>query len=410
MVRRRQRRPLTAAFVAAVRHSGKTRHAERHCDGASRQGLTLNVGPSHSKSWVQTIMVRGKRRAMGLGPYPAVTLAAARKRAFENSQTARDGGDPRRPKRRPPRFREAAEQVIDLQASGWTSPKSRAQWQTSLETYAYPTLGDLRVDRIEPADVLAVLTPIWGTRRETAQRVRQRIATVLRWAIANGHRLDNPAGDAVLGALPRRRPPVRHHRALPYADVPDAVRRILGTRAWIGTRLAFEFLVLTAARSGEVRGATWDEIDLDAATWTVPAHRMKASVEHRVPLAPRCIDLLGEARAITDPPLTAAHRGCPLVFPSIRARQMSDSTLSKLLRENNIAGVPHGFRSSFRDWAAEQTSAPHAVMESALAHTIPRAVEAAYARSDLIAKRRALMEQWAAFVASTATDPDAAAR
>ena len=403
----RQRRPLTAAFVAAVRHSGKTRHAERHCDGASRQGLTLNVRPSHSKSWVQTIVIRGRRRALGLGPYPAVTLAAARKRAFENKDIAREGGDPRRPKRRPPRFREAAAQLIDVQASSWTNPKSRAQWTASFAAYVYPTLGDLRVDRIEPSDVLSVLTPIWGTKRETASRIRQRIAAVMRWTIANGHRQDNPAGDAVLQALPRRRPPVRHHRALPYADVPDAVRRIRGTHAWIGTKLSFEFLVLTAARSGEVRGATWDEIDLDAAMWTVPAHRMKAAVEHRVPLAPRCIALLGEARAITDPPLTAAHRGCRLIFPSIRGRPLSDNTLSKLLRENAIAGVPHGFRSSFRDWAAEQTTAPHAVMEMALAHTIPRAVEAAYARSDLLDKRRALMGEWAAFVT---TDPDAAAR
>ena len=402
----RQRRPLTAAFVAAVKHSGEKPFAERHCD-AGRLGLTLNVRPTGTKSWVQTIVIRGKRRAMGLGPYPQVGLAAARKRAFQNSQIAREGGDPRRPKAHPPRFREAAAQLIDVQASSWTNPKSRAQWGASLAAYVFPTLGDLRVDRIEPADVLAVLTPIWGTKRETAQRVRQRIAAVMRWTIANGHRPDNPAGDAVLQALPRRRPPVKHHRALPYADVPDAVRRIRGTRAWTGTKLAFEFLVLTAARSGEVRGATWDEIDLDAAMWTVPAHRMKAAVEHRVPLAPRCVDLLGEARAITEPHLTAAHRGCPLVFPSMRGRMLSDNTLSKLLREHAIAGVPHGFRSSFRDWAAENTTAPHAVMEAALAHTIPRAVEAAYARSDLLDKRRELMARWAVFVGQ---DRDATAK
>ena len=388
---------LNAAFVATVKHSGNTRYAERHGDGA-RLGLTLNVQPSGTKSWVQTIVIRGRRRALGLGPYPTVTLAAARKLAFENSRVARDGGDPRRPKRRPPRFRDAAAQVIDLQASGWTNAKSRAQWETSLAAYVYPTLGDLRVDRIETSDVLAVLTPIWGTRRETAQRVRQRIAAVMRWAIANGHRKDNPAGDAVLQALPRRRPPVRHHPALPYADVPDAVRRIRGTQAWIGTKLALEFLILTAARSGEVRGAVWSEIDLDTATWTVDARRMKSRLEHRVPLPPRCLDLLGEARAITEPPLTAAHRDCLLVFPSPRALILSDNTMSKLLREHGIAGVPHGFRSSFRDWASEQTTAPHAVMEAALAHTIPRAVEAAYARSDLLDRRRTLMEQWARHV------------
>ncbi len=388
---------LTAAFVAAVQHSGETRSAERHTD-AGRLGLSLCVQPSGAKSWVQVITIRGTRRAMGLGAWPRVGLAAARKAAFENSNLARDGGDPRKPKVRPPRFREAAATVIDLQASGWTSPRSREQWESSLAAYAHPILGDLRVDRITAADVLAVLTPIWGQKRETAQRVRQRIAAVMRWAVANGHRTDNPAGDAVLQALPRRRPPVKHHRALPYADVPDAVRQIRATRAWVGTRLALEFLILTACRSGEVRGAEWGEIDLDAALWTVPASRMKAAVEHRVPLAPRCVELLDEVRAITQPPMTPAHRGCPLIFPSPRGKPLSDNTLSKVLRENGIAGVPHGFRSSFRDWAAEQTSAPHAVMEAALAHRIPRAVEAAYARSDLLAKRRDLMQEWAEFV------------
>ena len=226
---------LTAAFVRAARHSGLTRGAERHGDGGGL-GLMLNISPSGAKSWVQFITIRGKRRSMGLGGYPITTLKEARDKAFENKRVARQGGDPRRPKKRPPRFREAAAEVIDLLASGWTSPKSRAQWESSLAAYAHPLLGDLRVDRIEPADVLAVLTPIWGSKRETAQRVRQRIAAVMRWAVAHGHRQDNPAGDAVLQALPRRRPPVRHHRALPYADVPGAVVTIRGTRAWIGTR------------------------------------------------------------------------------------------------------------------------------------------------------------------------------
>ena len=163
-------------------------------------------------------------------------------------------------------------------------------------------------------------------------------------------------------------------------------------------RLCFEFLVLTAARSGEARGATWGEIDWDSATWTVPAHRMKAQIQHRVPLAPQCLDILAEARRIVEPPLLPHLRGSPLLFPSPRGKVLSDNTLSKLLRDHGIAGVPHGFRSSFRDWAAETTSAPHAVMEAALAHRIPRAVEAAYARSDLLDKRRTLMHEWARFV------------
>jgi len=390
-------KPLTAIGVKHAGHTGKTRAAQRITDSGG-VGLMLQIQPSGAKSWVQRLVIHDVRRMFGLGPYPQVTLAKARRIAAENSRVARSGGDPRRGKSRIPRFRQAAAEVIDLQSAGWISPKSRKQWESSLANYAFPKIGGLRLDRITSADVLGVLEPIWGAKRETAQRVRQRISAVMRWAIAHGHRKDNPAADAVLSVLPRKRPPVKHHRAVPYADVPEAVRIIGETNAWIGTKLAFEFLVLTAARSGEVRGATWDELDTDSALWTIPASRMKAAVEHRVPLSARCLELLREARKITDPPMTAAHRGCQLVFPSIRGKITSDSTLSKLMRENGIDGVPHGFRSSFRDWAAEQTNAPHAVMEAALAHRIPRAVEAAYARSDLFDKRRALMNQWAEHV------------
>ena len=390
---------LTAAYVKGAQHSGATSYGELHFDGG-RTGLALIVQPGGTKSWTQIIAIHGTRRTMGLGAYPRVPLAEARKRAIRNQNIAREGGDPRRPKRRPPRFRKAAATVIELQAGEWTNPKSRGQWEASLRDYAHPFIGDLRVDRITPGDVLAVLEPIWATKRETAQRVRQRISAVMRWAIAKGYRRDNPAQDAVLQVLPRRRAPVKHHRALHYAEVPSAIARVRATSAWPGTKLAFEFLVLTAARSGEARGATWDEIDFDAATWTIPAERMKAKSEHRVPLAPRCIELVSEARAITRPPLTSHHAGCPLVFPSARGRMLSNNTLSKLLKENGIEAVPHGFRSSFRDWAADQTDAPHAVMEAALAHTIPYAVVAAYARSDLLAKRRSLMEDWAEFLAA----------
>ena len=239
--------------------------------------------------------------------------------------------------------------------------------------------------------------PIWTTKRETASRVRQRIATILEAAVVYGYRSDNPA-KAALRLLPKRRPPVRHHRALPWRDVPEALRAVRASGAWAGTKLAFEFLVLTAARSGEVRGATWSEMDFDTATWTVPAERMKAQVEHRVPLAPRAVDLLAEAKALVDPPMLPQLARCPLVFPSVRGKALSDSTISKLLREIGVGAVPHGFRSSFRDWASENTAASHAVMEAALAHSIPSAVERAYARSDLFDRRRELMEQWAAFV------------
>ena len=298
-----------------------------------------------------------------------------------------------------PDFRSAAEAVIDLRAKSWKKGgKSRDQWRSSLAHYAYPIIGAKRVDRITSADVLAVVQPIWSDKRETASRVRQRISTVLKWCIAKGYRSDDPAGDAVLQALPTGTGRAKqHHRALPYREVPAALQRIRKTGAWVGTKLAFEFLVFTAARSGEVRNMTWDEIDLEARMWTVPAERMKAKVEHRVPLSNAAIDVLRQARAITDPPILRSLDGCPWVFPSIRGR-LSNSTLSKLVRENGIAAVPHGFRSSFRDWASEQTNAPHAVMEAALAHTIPSAAERAYARSDLFEKRRVLMERWARYL------------
>ena len=388
---------LSTAFVKTLTHSGRTRGAERHGDGGGT-GLMINVQPGGSKSWVQVITIHGKRRAIGLGSYPLVGLAQARRTALENRRAAREGQDPRKPKRRPPRFREAAEELIDLRSGGWTNAKSRAQWESSLESYVYPAIGDLRIDRISSADVLEILTPIWSTKRETAARVRQRVSAVMRWGIANGHRVDDPASNALLQVLPSRRAAVRHYKALPYSEVPGVIARVGRTNAWVGTKLAFEFLVLTAARSGEVRGATWDEVDLEGRTWTIPAARMKARAEHRVPLAPQSLSVLKQAREIAAPPLLRELRGCPYVFPSARGKPLSNSTMSKLIRENGVEAVPHGFRSSFRDWASEQTDTPHAVMEAALAHTIPRAVEAAYARSDLFEKRRALMEQWASYV------------
>ena len=300
-----------------------------------------------------------------------------------------------------PTFREAAEKVIELRSAAWKpGSKSAAQWRASLESYVYPAVGDKKASEISSADVYAVVRPIWNRRRETAQRVRQRISTVLLWCIAQGYRSSDPAGKAVLQALPAGTGRVRqHYRALHYRDVSAALRRIQGTSAWISTKLAFEYLVVTATRSGEVRGARWDEIDLDERLWVVPPERMKAKAPHRVPLASRALEILAEARDIPNLPMLECLAGCPLVFPSIRGRVLSDNTLSKLARENDIGAVPHGFRSSFRDWAAEQTDAPRSVMEAALAHVITSRTEAAYARSDLLNRRRSLMEEWSAFVA-----------
>ncbi len=246
-------------------------------------------------------------------------------------------------------------------------------------------------DRIGTADVMEVLLPIWSTKRETARRVRQRISAVMKWAVAQGYREDNPAGDAISAALPKNGVRRQHQRALPHAQVVDALARVRASKAHRATALAFEFLVLTACRSGEVRGARWDEVDAAAATWTVPATCVKSKLEHRVPLSGRAVAVLDEAREIAD--------GSGLLFPSPTGRVLSDSTLSKLLRELGIGAVPHGFRSSFRDWAAEKTDVPREVCELALAHVNSDRVEAAYRRSDLFDRRRDLMNQWAAYVA-----------
>ena len=388
------RKPLTVAFVRSVQHSGRSTGIEWHIDGMGH-GLMLAVKPAHSKSWVQRIVVQGKRRNAGLGGYPLVTLAEARDAAFANRRIARRGGNPFEGHRKPvvPTFAQAASKVVAAQAGAWKDTgRSRHQWESSLAKYAFPTLGDMSLAAIATSDVMTVLTPIWSSKRVTASRVRLRISAVMKWGIAHGYRTDDPAGAAVLQALPKGVGTARrHHLALPYAEVGGAVRRVRESGGWLGTKLAFEFLVLTAARSGEVRGARWPEIDGDS--WTIPAERMKAKVEHRVPLSPRAQAIIAEAR---DIPRTAAAR--QLVFPGLRGRALADATISKLLREIGIGAVPHGFRSSFRDWAAECTDTPHAVMEAALAHTIKNRSEAAYARSDLLAKRRELMDAWADYV------------
>ena len=289
-----------------------------------------------------------------------------------------------------PTFADAAEKVITFHAGNWRDGgKSAQQWRANLRDYAMPRLGRLQVSAVTSADVMAVLLPIWHDKRETARRVRQRIGAVMKWAIAQGYRQDNPAGEAI-GALPRNGHVRKHMAALPHADVSDALARVRASAAGASTKLAFEFLVLTAARSGEVRLATWDEIDLVAAVWTVPADRMKAKREHRVPLCGRAVEILNEAQAFGD--------ANPLVFPSPRGKALSDMTLSKLVREQGIAAVPHGFRSSFRDRAAERTNHPREVIEAALAHVVKNKVEAAYARSDLFERRRRLMHDWAAYI------------
>lgn len=356
-------------------------------------GLNLRVKPTGSRQWVQRLLIHGKPRTLGLGGYPLVSLAKARQVALENRRIAREGGDPLALKNRPgiPTFAKALESVLDIQRETWKDAgKSEKQWRASLRDYAMPRLGNKRVDLVTTADVMAVLVPVWNSKAETARRVRQRIGAIMKWAIAQGYRQDNPAGDAISAALPKNNGVKQHQRALPHGEVAAAIGAVLASNAYEASKLAFEFLVLTAARSGEVRLAKWDEIDLDARTWTVPAERMKAKREHRVPLSERCVEILEAAMQFED---TSG-----LVFPSVTGRALSDSTLSKLLRENGIKAVPHGFRSSFRDWCGERSGVAREVAEAALAHTVRNNVEAAYARSDLLDKRRPLMDAWAHYL------------
>ncbi|MCY3812390.1 MAG: tyrosine-type recombinase/integrase [Gammaproteobacteria bacterium] len=382
-------RRLSATFVRTVNAPG------RYGDGHGGHGLSLLVRRAAcgglSKSWTQAIRPGGRTTSVGLGGYPVVTLAMARERALGNARTVAEGRDPRRRVQRAPTFAQACETVIAIHAQNWKGGKNERQWRASLRDYALPKLARKRVDAISTADVMAVLLPIWSTKRQTARRVRQRIGAVMKWAVAQGHREDNPAGDAISAALPNNRVPPTHQRALPHAEVGTALARVRGSGAHVGTKHAFEFLVLTASRSGEVRQARWEEIDRDGAVWTIPGERMKTGREHRVPLPPRALEVLDAAARLSD--------GDGLVFPSPTGRVLNHSTMTKLLGDLGIDAVAHGFRSSFRDWAAECTDAPREVCELALAHVNSDRVEAAYRRTDLFDRRRALMADWAAYVA-----------
>ena len=369
---------LTAAFV---KYAAPGRYYDEH-------GLILRVKPTGSKQWIWRGTVRSRRVDLGLGGHPYTTLAEARQKAFEYKKLARAGGDPRALKTTAPTFEDALEKVLTIHRASWRpGSKSEAQWRASLKTYAFPRIGRKRVDQINTADVMAVLLPIWSTKRETARRVRQRIGAVMKWAVAQGLREDNPAGDAIGAALPRNGGKVKHFRALPHQEVRAALATVEASDAWIGTKLAFRWLVLTATRSGETRLAKWREIEGN--TWTIPGRRTKSGRPHRVPLAPAALRALEEAREIAD--------GSGLIFPSPTGRVLSAMTLTKLLRENGVQAVPHGFRTSFRTWCGDTAVAPE-VAERALAHAVRDKVQAAYDRGSLYARRRKVMGAWAAYI------------
>ena len=382
---------LTAVMVKRISAKG------RYTDGGGT-GLYLNVTGRGGKSWVQRISVDGKRRDVGLGSFPQVSLSEARKRATRNKLAAMDGFDPLAEQRNAkkqaaslPTFKEAALAYYELHKPNLRNGKHRENWLQVLERHAIPSLGDRRVDTITPSDVLNVLTPIWTSRPPTARRVRQRSRSILAFCMARGLISVNPAGESIDGGLPKQPRSKNHFRALHFSDVPGALETIDTSTASESAKLALRFVVLTACRSGEARGARWDEIDWQARTWKIPASRMKAGVEHRVPLSTQAGEVLRRARTLDD--------GSGLVFPSARSkgRKMSDMTLTEVLRRTCLAdrATVHGFRTSFKVWTMEATDTPWAVGEAALAHTIGNSVEAAYARSDLFERRLELMQSWA---------------
>ena len=376
---------LAAAFVRSA-------PVGRHADG---NGLYLYVQRTGTRSWIQRLVIRGRKHELGLGSIHLVTLAEAREQARANRKLARAGGDPLADKRRThgvPTFAEAAVTVVEQKKAGWRSARQATDWLNSLERYVFPRFGSRSVSEVDSADVLAVLSPIWHAQAPTAKALRQRVAAVLEWSVAMEYRADNPC-DRIGPVLGPQRNLVEHRRALPHGDVAAAVAAVRASKAARAVRLAFEFLVLTAARSGEVRGARWDEMDTKAHVWTVPPTRMKMTREHRVPLCRRSLDILDAARSLGD--------GNPLVFPNRLGNRIKSTFLSDLLRTLDIAAVPHGFRSSFRDWAAEETDHPREVVEAALAHVVRNRVEAAYARSDLFERRRRLMNDWAGYIERT---------
>ena len=381
---------LSAAFVRSAPPG-------RHCDG---NGLYLYVQRTGTRSWIQRLVVRGRKREFGLGSVALVSLAEAREQALANRKLARTGGDPMAEKRRSvgiPTFAEAARRVIEQKRAGWRSAAVPRNWHRSLEIHAFPRIGRVPVSEVTSADVLEILAPIWHAKPPTARIVRHRIHAVLEWAIAMDWRGDNPC-DRLLPVLGSQNHAVRHRKALPHGEVGAAIGKVRAANAGKVDALAFELMVLTASRGVEIRGAVWSEIDTEERVWTVPASRMKSVREHRVPLCGRALEILDAARKL-------GGGGSPIVFVGKRGREMGGEQMGRLLGKHGIAAVPHGFRSSFRDWAAEETDHPREVVEAALAHVVRNPVEAAYMRSDLFERRRVLMNQWAAYLAGGGREP-----
>ncbi len=377
--------------LSAVWVNKKNIDAGFYADG---NGLYLKVDKSGAKRWIQRLVIHGKRKDMGLGSATLVSLADAREQARNNRALARSGGDPLAEKRKeqPLTFKESAYAVYEINKPSWKNEKHAKQWINTLEKYVFPDIGDKLISQIDTPDILTVLQPIWLTKHETARRIKQRMSSVFKWTQAKQWRSNDPT-DNIEKALPKYKKPVKHHKSLPFDEVSQAIETIKNSHALPITKLAFEFLVLTACRSGDVRGMRWDE--LEGNKWVIPASRMKKEKEHRVPLSERCMEIIAIAKTMKD--------GSGLVFTN-NSKPLSDMTLSKLMKDLGIQAVPHGFRTSFRQWTTEKTNYQWQICEFALAHVVGDDAEQAYQRSDLFEKRKHMMEAWAQYVTNQKAD------
>jgi integrase len=375
---------LTALKVQQVKAPGK--YYDHH-------GLFLRVEPTGSKRWVQRLTIAGKQREIGLGSASLISLVEARDLAIANKKSAREGLDPIAIKSTHiniPTFEGACVEVHAFRAPTWSNPKHAAQFLTTLKTYACPKLGKRKISELTSADVLSVLTPIWTSKPETARRLKQRISVVMQWAIAKGFRADDPAA-ALNSALPKNSQKPQHRKFIPYDQVTECLNVVNASKASQSTKLAIELLILTGVRSGDVRGATWSEIDFDRSVWAIPGPRMKMKEAFSIPLSQRALEILTKAKNLTD--------GSELIFPGSKwGRPLSDMTLSKLIKELGFDADIHGFRTSIRMWVQEKTNTPFDVAEAILAHKVGNKVTAAYARSELLEKRRDVMEGWSSYL------------
>jgi len=377
---------LTAKFVENVSEAGK--YYDQH-------GLFLHVRPSGAKKWLQRYTFQGRRREIGLGSAKIISVATARKRAHQNLVLVSEGIDPIEDKKQDsiiPTFEVAARKVYEDNRPTWRNSKHAAQFITTLETYAFPVIGSMSVKEINSSHILRILSPIWVTKAETAKRVRQRLSTVLKYCVAQQWRTDDPADIAIVKALPYLKKKVQHRKSISYNDVSDFIETVSKSSAGLSTKLGLEFLILTATRSGEVRNARWNEIK--GSLWIIPEERMKAGIEHRVPLSNRCMEILDEAKNI--------NQGSGYIFEGTKPEKpLSENTFNKLMKELGLDVHAHGFRTSFRTWTQEKTHYPNEVAEAALAHSLKDSAEAAYARSDLLEKRAEMMEAWAQFISAS---------